>query len=120
MALAMTTPSTRISGLLPGMGFQAIIQLVWDNSYSFGGEAQSLATVFPNEVYGGTVISDTPNDGGYLCKCVRNGGDPASTVFQVYRKAGSGAVGAVGAFTEAATAADLSAMNGQLWMMWGR
>lgn len=121
MALIITTPNTRVSGLIPGMGFQAVMQFVYDNSYPTGGEVADLSATFPNEVFGGVPIADTLNDGGFISRYVRAAnGAPASGIIQVYEKPASGAVGAIGALPEAGNARDLSAINGQLWMFWGR
>lgn len=121
MPLAITTPSSRISGAIPGYGHMAVVQIVYDNSYPTGGELCDLSATFPNEVFGGTPIADTVNDGGFISRYVRaTAGVPASGIIQVYEKPASGAVGAIGALPEAGNTRDLSAINGQLWMFWGR
>lgn len=119
MALAITTPSSRISNLIPGLGFGAVVQFVYDNSYPTGGEVADLSGTFPSEVYGGRVISDTLNDGGYKCSYVRAAaGAPATGVVQVYYGNNNG--GADGVMVECADMTDISAMNGQLWLFLGR
>ena len=118
MALSITTTGSRISGQIPGFGFFAVSQIVWDNSYPTGGETCDLSGVFPNEVYGGAVFADTLNDGGYKCSYVlAAAGAPATGVIQAYW---------VDTTTDGAPMAqvvdmtDVSAMNGQTWLFAGR
>lgn len=121
MALSVTALSpAKVSGLIPGLGFATIVQAVWDNSFLTTGEVCDLSGIFANEVFGGTVIADTLNDGGYKCTYVRDtAGAPATGVLQAYGNI-TVSGGTFSPLQLALTTWDLSAMNGQYWIFFGR
>lgn len=118
MALGITAQAQR-SNLVPGFGFFAIHELVWDNSYPTGGEACDLSGTFPSEVYGGFPISDTVDDAGFRPRYVRDtGGAPATGVIQLYW--GDYDNGNDGPLVEVDDTTNVSAMDGQRWLFLGR
>lgn len=118
MSLTITTTGSRKSGNVPGFGYFVIAQVVWDNSYPTGGEVCDLSSVFPTEVYGGTVFADTLNDGGFKCSYVlAASGAPATGILQAYW-VDTSVDGKE--MLEVADMTDVSAMNGQTWLFAGR
>ena len=115
---ALTPPVT--AGLFPGEGFKALVQVAWDNSFAVAGEVMDLSGIFPNEVYGAAVYADTLNDGGYECTYTRAAlGAPATGVVQAWWT-NNDAGGAQDPLIIVTATTDVSAMNGQRWMCWGR
>ena len=55
MVVSELSPVVR-SNLIPGFGFEAIVNIVPDNSYDANGDTLDLSPMFPNEVYGGHMI----------------------------------------------------------------
>lgn len=118
MALTITTPNNRISTLIPGFGFEVAVNIVWDAEYPTGGETAALNTIFANEVYGGHVISDTVDDAGWVPRYVRDtAGAPATGDIQLYY---ANYDAADGVMIEVPDMTNVSAMDGQLWMFYGR
>ena len=119
MPLTAAVLSTRVaSGAIPGLGFVAIVQLTYDSAYLNGGEYCDLSAIFPNTVYGGTPIADTADDGGWLCKYVA-GASPTSGLIQVWGQV-TIAAGTCGPLNSCLSAQDISAMNAQVWVFYGR
>lgn len=120
MALTITAPTPALqSNLIAGFGFAAIVDIAWDNSYPNNGETCDLSGIFPSEVYGGAVIADTLDDGGYECVYSRAAaGAPATGVLQAYY--GDWDAVADGALIEVADMTDVSAMTAQRWLFLGR
>ena len=127
MAITMSQPTSSgsaiTSGPIAGFGYQAIVALAWDNSYADGGEVVDFSSIFPNDVYGGVNIADTSSDGGHVMRFVLGASLSAaatnisSSKFQLYGE-GGGASGA--ALTERTSATDVSAVDAQRWIMFGR
>ena len=121
MALSMTALSPAVtSGNIPGAGFYAIVDVAFDNSYITTGEVLDLSGVFPNAVYGATVIASTLNDGGWhLAYVPDTAGAPATGVIQVFGVQ-TVANTTCGPLLNALTAWDVSAMTGQRFVVFGR
>jgi len=120
MALTVTalTPNPT-SGNIPGIGFAAIVQVAFDSSYIITGEVLDLSGIFPTMVFGGCVINDTLNDGGWMMKYVRaTSGAPATGVIQAFGQQTNAAT-TNGPLLNSLTAEDLSAVNGQYWIFFG-
>jgi len=121
MAVTMTaiTPS-QMSNVKEGEGYKVMIDATWDNSYPTGGEVFNLSPFFPNEVFGGTNIADTLNDGGYECTYTRAAaGAPATGVVQCWWT-NNDAGGVQDPLIQITDMTDVSAMNLQRWIFWGR
>lgn len=55
MTVSALSPAVR-SNLIPGFGFEAIVNIVPDNNYTANGDTVDLSAIFPTEVYGGHMI----------------------------------------------------------------
>ena len=119
MAATATEPTTpRHSGLVPGLGFMAIVNITMDNAYAFGGEYCNLSAIFPNQVFGGHVIADPVDCGGFVSKYVA-GATPTSGLIQVFAQV-TAAAGTCGPLNECLTTESLSMIDGQVWCFYGR
>ena len=111
-------PSFKIGGF----GFVAVFTNAWDNSYLTGGEVADLSATFLNEVFGGKRISASLNDGNRMAEYVRDGdatgasGAPAVGTIQLYQ---TGAA-VNGVFIQTPSAEDVSALNNEYWIFYGR
>lgn len=107
------------SGLIPGLGFQAVVTVVHTVTYATGGQTCDLSAIFPNEVIGGHPISDTVDDGGYKSTYVlATAGAPATGLIQMYYVDANNAGDA--AFNQVANGVALTAIDGQLWLFVGK
>lgn len=107
------------SGLIPGLGFQAVVTVVHTVTYDTGGQAVDLSAIFPNEVIGGHPISDTVDDGGYKSTYVlAAAGAPSTGIIQMYYVDANNVADA--AFNQVANGTALTAIDGQLWLFVGR
>lgn len=119
LTAAAITP-TQMSNLKEGEGYKVMATLTWDAIYPTGGETIDLSAFFPTEVFGGTNIADTLNDGGYECTYTRAvAGAPATGVIQAWWT-NNDAGGVQDPLIEVADMTDVSAMNSQRWIFFGR
>lgn len=129
MPLAITTPAivpTRSTvpaspvGVALGAAGSAVsmklVQVAYDSSYPTGGETADFSSVFPTRILGAFIIAETLNDAGYDCRYVLGtAGDPATGVIQVYWQTDT----ATAVSVEVTNTTDISAMNGQIWLVIG-
>jgi len=107
------------SGNIPGIGWQAVVNVVHTVTYATGGQTLDLSLIFPSEVYGGHPISDTEDDGGYKsCYVLAAAGAPATGIVQMYYVDANNVADAP--FVEVADMTALTAIDGQRWIFWGR
>ena len=93
MAITVSELSPRIrSNLIPGFGYEMILNLVPDNSYDNNGDVIDLTAYFPNEVYGGHPIHYALATAATVLKYKRaTSGAPDTGAVQAYVTNTSGA-----------------------------
>jgi hypothetical protein len=119
MAIVASVLSPRVaSSLIPGFGFEAIVNIVPDNSYDANGDTTDLSAVFPNEVYGGHPIHAAIDTSVVVLKYRRAAaGAPATGFIQSYVTDTSGADGAM---VELSAGAGNEGITEQYWVFFGR
>lgn len=119
MAITVTELSPRVrSTLIPGFGYELILNLVPDNSYDNNGDVIDLTTYFPNEVYGGHSIHYALGTAATVLKYTRAAsGAPATGAVQSYVTDTSGADAAM---PELSAGAGNEGITESYWVFFGR
>lgn len=117
MVASALSPAVK-SGLIPGFGFEAIVNIVPDNSYDANGDPVDLSAIFPTEVYGGHPIHYVIDSAVVVLKYSRAAaGAPATGVVQSYVTDTSGADTAM---VELGAGAGNEGITESYWVFFGR
>lgn len=96
--------------------YSAIVTVAYDASYPTGGETFDVSAILPNTAVGGVPIGDTLNDGNYIMRFIPAAADdPATALIQVFWQNEV----AASVLVEVTATTDISAVDGQRWMVWG-